>query len=175
MKVIETKYNGVAYRSRLEARWAAMFEAMGWNYTYEPEGFEWNDKVYLPDFWIDDWSAFVAIKPMSNDKAIQKGLKQDLLRQCDMIACGVKHYTIEGAPIAGKYRIYVGEEAVPCLLADCRRCDGTNYVGEDIWGNITKCCDTDKAPSPDCSPRIERAFEAAMRERFGERSARYTF
>jgi hypothetical protein len=173
MKAVETKYLGVSYRSRLEARWGSVFEHMKWNYTYEPEGFEHNGKVYLPDFWIDDWNAYVAIKPMTKDKTIQKALKEDLTRQCDMIACGVNHYTIEGAPVFGKYRIYVhfGKTPIPCVLADCRRCKGTNYmdIGEDMWGSLTDCCDTDSRPHPETSTRIISACEAAMRERFGQK------
>ncbi len=33
---IPTKYRGVQYRSRLEARWAAMFDLLGWEHEYEP-------------------------------------------------------------------------------------------------------------------------------------------
>lgn len=31
-----TMYNGVQYRSRLEARWAAFFDLIGWQHEYEP-------------------------------------------------------------------------------------------------------------------------------------------
>lgn len=31
-----TMYNGVQYRSRLEARWAAFFDLVGWTHEYEP-------------------------------------------------------------------------------------------------------------------------------------------
>jgi hypothetical protein len=36
IKAHPTKYNGVQYRSRLEARWAAFFDMIGWNHEYEP-------------------------------------------------------------------------------------------------------------------------------------------
>lgn len=53
MKVIETVYNGYKFRSRLEARWAVFFDALGVKYEYEPEGFELDDGAkYLPDFKI---------------------------------------------------------------------------------------------------------------------------
>lgn len=41
-----TTYNGVNFRSILEARWAAFFDLVGWEWKYEP--FEINGKV--PDF-----------------------------------------------------------------------------------------------------------------------------
>ena len=39
-KAIETVYNGYRFRSRLEARWAVFFDALGVKYEYEAEGFE---------------------------------------------------------------------------------------------------------------------------------------
>jgi len=53
IKAIETEYNGYKFRSRLEARWAVAFDAMGIKYEYEPEGFDLGDGVYyLPDFLL---------------------------------------------------------------------------------------------------------------------------
>ena len=56
IKAIETIYNGYRFRSRLEARWAVFFDALGIEYQYEPEGYEYGgwegSKPYrwLPDF-----------------------------------------------------------------------------------------------------------------------------
>lgn len=56
-----TKYNGTIYRSRLEARWAAFFELIGWEYEYEPIDFD----GWSPDFRVttplDSW--YFEIKP----------------------------------------------------------------------------------------------------------------
>lgn len=53
IKAIETEYNGYKFRSRLEARWAVFFDALGVKYEYEPEGYETKDGTrYLPDFKI---------------------------------------------------------------------------------------------------------------------------
>jgi hypothetical protein len=168
MKVIQTRWKGTSYRSRLEARWAVVFDFMGWSYIYEPEGFEHCGEVYLPDFWIEDWKAYVAVKPTANSMELLEGLHRDLRFQSDMIACGLDHYTIEGHPIRGKCRIHIGNECETAVLADCRRCNGTNYITEDGFGNITKCCDTDKWPDPEHSDRINAAFDAAMACKFGE-------
>lgn len=40
IKAIETCYAGCRFRSRLEARWAVFFDALGLEWEYEPEGFE---------------------------------------------------------------------------------------------------------------------------------------
>jgi hypothetical protein len=45
-KGIPTLYKNVLFRSRLEARWAAVFDAFGWPWAYEPIDLEW----YVPDF-----------------------------------------------------------------------------------------------------------------------------
>lgn len=48
-----TKYNGFAFRSRLEARLAVFMDHLGWSYEYEPEGFDLGDGTrYLPDFLV---------------------------------------------------------------------------------------------------------------------------
>ena len=51
MKAIETNYKGYRFRSRLEARWAVFFNALGIKWEYEPEGYVLDDGLcYLPDF-----------------------------------------------------------------------------------------------------------------------------
>lgn len=49
IKAHPTKYSGVMFRSRLEARWAAFFNVMGWEWKYEPV-----DLIgWSPDFYIE--------------------------------------------------------------------------------------------------------------------------
>jgi hypothetical protein len=52
LKPIETRYNGYHFRSRTEARWAVLFDALGIKYEYEKEGYELICGPYLPDFWL---------------------------------------------------------------------------------------------------------------------------
>lgn len=64
LKAIETVYGGHRFRSRLEARWAILFDALGLNWEYEMEGFEFEDGTkYLPDFFIYDTNWFIEVKP----------------------------------------------------------------------------------------------------------------
>jgi hypothetical protein len=51
-KAIETRYKGYLFRSRLEARWAVFFDALGLTWEYEPEGFKTDAGWYLPDFRV---------------------------------------------------------------------------------------------------------------------------
>lgn len=49
----ETRYKGYRFRSRLEARWAVFFDALGIQWEYEKEGFDLGEAgSYLPDFWL---------------------------------------------------------------------------------------------------------------------------
>jgi hypothetical protein len=56
IKAIETRYAGYQFRSRLEARWAVFFDALGVKWEYEPEGFETRCGRYLPDFYLPEFS-----------------------------------------------------------------------------------------------------------------------
>jgi hypothetical protein len=76
IKPIETKYKGYHFRSRLEARWAVFFDALGLQWEYEKEGFYIDDIMYLPDFFVisedgDGW--FVEVKgDMTDTNSINK-------------------------------------------------------------------------------------------------------
>ena len=67
---IPTRYAGVTYRSRLEARWAVMFDALGWPFTYEPVDLE----RYIPDFVLTFPAGPVAVevKPEHYLKDLEK-------------------------------------------------------------------------------------------------------
>ena len=52
LQAIPTRYSGYHFRSRLEARWAVFFDAMGLEWEYEPQGFNINGVYYLPDFRV---------------------------------------------------------------------------------------------------------------------------
>ena len=63
IKAIETEYNGYRFRSRLEARWAVFFDALGIEYEYEKEGYDLGELGwYLPDFWLPKLEMFIEVK-----------------------------------------------------------------------------------------------------------------
>ena len=69
IKPIETKYKGYRFRSRLEARWAVFFDAIGIEWEYEPEGFDLGDAGwYLPDFYLPVQGAWIEIKPKNGER-----------------------------------------------------------------------------------------------------------
>lgn len=63
IKAIETVYKGYRFRSRLEARYAVMFDALGFEWQYEPEGFDLGEMgCYLPDFFLPKLNVWIEIK-----------------------------------------------------------------------------------------------------------------
>ena len=60
---IPTTYSGGRFRSRLEARWAAMFDLLDWAWTYEP----FDGAGYVPDFLVTgDRALLVEVKPAAD-------------------------------------------------------------------------------------------------------------
>ena len=77
IKPIETYYDGYKFRSRLEAKWAVFFNALGIEYEYEVEGMKLGDTCYLPDFYLPYFHVYVEIKRKSiegeeREEAIRK-------------------------------------------------------------------------------------------------------
>lgn len=69
IKAIPTEYAGYMFRSRLEARWAAFFDLLGWEWEYEP--FDLNG--YIPDFILTSAEPIlVEVKPALNLNDLQK-------------------------------------------------------------------------------------------------------
>lgn len=61
ISAIPTRYKNIQFRSRLEARWAAFFDQLGWSYLYEPIDLE----GYIPDFILEfPEPLLVEVKPV---------------------------------------------------------------------------------------------------------------
>lgn len=69
-KAIPTSYDGINFRSRLEAKWAAFFHLMGWKYEYEPIDLD----GYIPDFVLTGCKIpiYVEVKPALTMKELQE-------------------------------------------------------------------------------------------------------
>jgi len=91
IKAIETAYAGCRFRSRLEARWAVFFNALGIEWQYEPEGFEigtgygpcdcggpqcFCDNTlltrYLPDFYLPRDKLWIEVKGVIDSDPLLK-------------------------------------------------------------------------------------------------------
>lgn len=82
MKAIETEYDGYKFRSRLEARWAVVFNAAKIKYQYEPEGFILSDGTkYLPDFYLPEIARRIGKECEENNKGLFVEVKGDLTKE----------------------------------------------------------------------------------------------
>ena len=62
IQAIPTMWGGIQFRSRLEARWAAFFTKLDWDWSYEP--IDLNN--YIPDFIIHlDKDVLIEVKPFT--------------------------------------------------------------------------------------------------------------
>lgn len=79
---INTNYKGYNFRSRLEARWAVYFDAIGLKWEYEKEGYILENGIrYLPDFAIEEFG-FIEIKGQEPNNAEK--------RKARLLASGLK-------------------------------------------------------------------------------------
>jgi len=67
-KAIETEYGGCMFRSRLEAKWAVYFDALGIDWRFEAEGYECDSVRYLADFYFPKLKFFGEVKPERHTK-----------------------------------------------------------------------------------------------------------
>ncbi len=189
IKPIETRYKGYRFRSRLEARWAVFFDALGIHWEYEPEGFDTPDGPYLPDFRLRlaDKTVWLEVKPdnfegsdprwdhvvigTKTDLILAKGIGAEFNLDAMELYEWIEPWTDDGIE---------GEEAVPVCWDNgrafciCTKCGG---VGIEYEGRSERmgCCEAnrstfDKTRNYDHG-RIQRAYEAALGARFehGER------
>lgn len=80
MKAIQTTYRGYRFRSRVEARYAVFFDALGLKWEYEKQGYALPSGPYLPDFWIREMDCWVEIKgeePTSREKRLAQELSEE--------------------------------------------------------------------------------------------------
>jgi hypothetical protein len=97
IKPIETVYNGYRFRSRLEARWAVFFDALGIEYEYEPEGFELpSGKRYLPDFYLPDDDVWVEIKGSKPNHSDIERIIEFCEWKCDITDVGTRFRLLVG-------------------------------------------------------------------------------
>jgi hypothetical protein len=167
VRAIETEYAGVRFRSRLEARWAVFFDALGVSWRYEHEGFELPSGRYLPDFWLPDVDVWVEIKgrkPTDDEERLCHELANawEYRGPLDdgLLALDGFEEDAEGV------RFFKGDiQYWPCVCPECGR------VGIEFNGRGARVCGAahsqmdDKAYSFD-HPRILDAIDKVRAHRF---------
>jgi len=138
---IVTHYNHLRFRSRLEARWAAMFDLLGWKYEYEP----YDLPGWIPDFvLLGREEILVEVKPFTKLEefdtakiitAMEQGGKRD--KEVLLLGCTI----FEALPY--------GWSPAPCL------------------GWLRECCFSFDDPNNKCLGFDEAIFNGYANNKWG--------
>lgn len=189
MKAIETKYKGCRFRSRLEARWAVFFDALGVVWEYEPEGYELGGGMrYLPDFWLPEFQMYVEIKPVRPDELsttkaakLRDGGKAvwliwgpprlDRPQDFSVLYCWNQTDGSVGSCDISCGNFVDAEEGLSLDISG--RCNADYFVA-DNFTTLLRCAGPHNKIGSDCFDKTRVAVEAARGARFefGESGAR---
>lgn len=184
IKAIETKYKGYRFRSRLEARWAVFFDALGVQWEYEKEGYDLGEAgYYLPDFWLPSIGCFWEIKPREGygadeyQKIVQFAKSNKLVVALGMPSTSfdkdryVTHVFPIYIPAINDYDLWTSWTEECGWLSHCPRCDKVDFTFCGWAGYIAgcKCWDWDKKEykyDGTSTPKMLSAIAAARSARF---------
>lgn len=181
IKAIETSYAGHRFRSRLEARWAVFFDALGIRWEYEPQGYVVDGQPYLPDFWLTDERVFAEVK--GSDRDNYEGVHVD---KCRALAreSRLPVMLLTGPPEVRMYNQFTpgdGPEFLefwPAYLRATFFVDHSPYVqiADAYWlscievrksdGALIFSHDTERAVAKSFGRGLPRAIQAARSARF---------
>lgn len=113
---IDTEYKGYKFRSRLEARWAIFFDAIGWEWSYEIEGFKLPSGNYLPDFYFPDLDIWAEVKAKQLTEQ-EYNLCKELSVASNKVEQAIDVILLEGIPHWKSYRaISNGNQDIECIF-----------------------------------------------------------
>lgn len=128
---IETEYRGHRFRSRLEARWALFFDALGVPWEYEPEAFAFEGERYLPDFRLRVRGArgaplWAEVKPPSLE------IDADFAKARRFALAGLAHeiLLLDGPPDFRGYRLFYRHDGYG---NDDFGADAPGWAETDAW------------------------------------------
>lgn len=132
-KAVPTEYNGITFRSKLEARYAIGFDRLGLQWGYEGKAFASSDGIiYTPDFYLPELNLYFEVKGE---------MKTADYRRIEMFHSQGHDIVIGHSD--GTMTIYRmtshGDYKDDCAVAKCRKCGGVFFVTE-LWGwECTRC------------------------------------
>lgn len=169
MKALETKYRGIIFRSRIEARWAVFMDALDVKWDYEPEGYDLDGLLYLPDFWLPDQQCFYEVKPHAptNDEVLKAIRLAEFTKHTVFISHeGVTQPDYGSGSDSPRAYFPGGGEDTPYWWCECPACGkiGLQYCG---WSaRICRKAHCEEKYPGHKKPRLVRAYELARCHRF---------
>lgn len=141
IKAIETRYKGYRFRSRLEARWAVFFDALGLEWEYEREGFQTPSGWYLPDFYLPSIDTWFEVKNAQHTiSATEENIYNELATEGKrlIVALGMPSIPEVADPHGCPSNYTTGRMQVFFGFSDDE--DGKRYSGWDEGYAFCKCC-----------------------------------
>jgi hypothetical protein len=150
---IRTVYNGLEFRSKLEADWARYFDSLGIAWEYEKRGHYFGNVFYLPDFWLPRSRQFVEVKGVFEPDDCRKiqallshvqarPLTDDECPDIAIVACepdGVFRGWVRSATPADGWWQFLTKSARAVELLGCAVCGGWWFADTD-WSWRCQCC-----------------------------------
>lgn len=184
---LPTRYNGVLYRSRLEAKLAVMFDTLSARFEFEAEGYTTPYGWYLPDFWLADAYAdgqrgvLIEAKPEGWDEPqtvsyVERtafdddGLLVETVWQTNTEArlqytalqLGVGALLVRGIDShQSEWMLVAPKWDAPVHPSSCASCGALAF-----GTHVTRCPKCGRADAPGSQVRIAQALHAARTYRF---------
>jgi hypothetical protein len=164
LKAIETRFDGYRFRSRLEARWAVFFKALGVRYEYEKEGYDLGAAGwYLPDFWLPEQECWVEVKGVVDDRS--RRCAQELAQKSKKAVYIARSVPGEGIDLLGYEPSFEYDGDGGWEWAECWWC-GHAAIALRGCGPHVGCANVPFAVFRSDTPRLRAAYEAARSARF---------
>lgn len=131
---IPMEYNGIVFRSTLEASWARTLDTWDWHWSYEPIALDIDGVKYLPDFWVPNQNLWLEVKGPHNERLDKAERLEREFRTDDL---DIHKPLIVILRPADRRDNAVWEGALPgseIVLSRCPECQHQTFVDlEGVW------------------------------------------
>jgi hypothetical protein len=177
-KPLETAYAGCRFRSRLEARWAVFFDALGLRWEYEPDAYALPSGNYLPDFRLHLASGPVWFEVKASNAPDGDPRWHELAMLTDTKVCiafGMPRLAGKDTDFCEHIEVQFDgggvDHGYQFCVCQCRK------IGLEFDGRSARICGEDCYPDEDKmysghDPRILAAYQKALSTRFEPRALR---
>ncbi len=152
---IQTDYRGILFRSKLEADYARVFDTLGVEWQYEPNGRYFGNQFYLVDFYLPRSKQWVEVKGVFEPADVRKIVaflehieprphtNADTCPDIALVACepnGVFRGWVRGAVSRDDNLLALSRKACRELdLLACAKCGGWWFADVDLSWRC-QCC-----------------------------------
>ena len=123
MKGVSVEYNGIIFKSKLEAKWACYFDCIGIKWQYEPNLFKFKNNIYYkPDFFLPQVNLWAEVKIDNELTTLEiekiKCLINETGKRCILLNGGPKPITFELIQLDENGKLFRGNDCVVSMYHD---------------------------------------------------------